>query len=94
MLWELPTILRNKHVTLDTKRALYETIFLPTLCYQRQACTLTAAVKRKIVTTEMNVLRRKLNVSRLDKIKNEIIRQRTGTTPVLDYTKHGDLLTM
>jgi hypothetical protein len=32
-------------------------------------------------------LRRTLKVSRLDKIRNEIIRQRIGVTPVLDYIK-------
>jgi hypothetical protein len=39
----------------------------------------------------MKYLRRILNVSRLDKIINTIIRQRTGVTPVLDYIKKQQL---
>jgi hypothetical protein len=39
----------------------------------------------------MKCLRRILNVSRLDKIRNEIIRQRIGVTPVLDYIKKQQL---
>jgi hypothetical protein len=47
-------ILKNKHVNLDTKRTLYNTIFIPSLCYQCQTWTLTAQEKRKITTTEMS----------------------------------------
>jgi hypothetical protein len=39
----------------------------------------------------MKYLRRILNVSRLDKIRNEIIKQRIGVTPVLDYIKKQQL---
>jgi hypothetical protein len=49
----LTPIQRNKPVTLVTKRSLYNTILLPTLCYQCQARTLIATEKRKIVTTKM-----------------------------------------
>jgi hypothetical protein len=70
---------------------MYNTIFLPTLCYQCQTWSLTATEKRKIVTTEMKCLRRILNVSRLDNVRNEIIRQQTGVTHVLDYIKKQQL---
>jgi hypothetical protein len=39
----------------------------------------------------MKCLIRILNVFRLDKIRNEIIRQRIGVTPVLDYIKKQQL---
>jgi hypothetical protein len=91
ILGQLTPILRNKHGTLDTKRALYNTIFHPSLCYQCQTWTLTVTVKRKIVTIEMKCLRRILNVSKLDEIRNEIIRQRIGVTTVPDYIKKQQL---
>ena len=78
-------ILRNKHVSIATKRAIYNTIFLPTLCYQCQTWTMTAKVEKQITTTEMRFLRRILNVSRKDRIKNDDIRRRVGVKPVLDY---------
>jgi hypothetical protein len=80
ILGQLTPILQNKHVILDTKRALYNTIFFPMLCYHCQTWSLTATEKRKTVTTEMKCLRRILNVSRLDKIRNKIIRQRNSYT--------------
>jgi hypothetical protein len=40
---------------------------------------------------EMKCLRRILDVSRLDNIRNKIIRQRIGVTPVLDYIKKQQL---
>jgi hypothetical protein len=39
----------------------------------------------------MKGLKRILNVSRLDKIRNEIIRQRIGVTHVMDYIKRLQL---
>ena len=74
LIGQMAPILKNKHVSIATKRAIYNTIFLPTLCYQCQTWTMTAKVKRRI-----------LNVSRKDRIKNDDIRRRVGVKPVLDY---------
>ena len=84
---QMSPILKCKHVTIATKRALFNTIFLPTLCYQCQTWTMTSDDKRKIVTTEMRCLRRIMGVSRLDRIRNEDIRKMVGTTPILKYIK-------
>ena len=64
ILGQLTPVLKNKHVNLDTKRTLYNTIFIPSLCYQCQTWTLTSQEKRKITTTEMRCLRRILNITR------------------------------
>ena len=84
---QMSPILKCKHVNMSTKRALFNTIFLPTLCYQCQTWTMTADDRRKIVTTEMKCLRRMLGVSRRDRIRNEDIRKMVGTTPILNYIK-------
>lgn len=84
---QMSPILNCKHVTLTTKRALFNTIFLPTLCYQCQTWTMTSHDRRKITTTEMKCLRRILGVTRRDRIRNEEIRKRVGTTPILTYIK-------
>ena len=64
---------------------------MPTLCYQCQTWTLTAEQKRKITTTEMRCLRRIMNVSILDKIRNETIRETIKVSPALDYIKRQQL---
>lgn len=80
---QMSPILKCKHVTLTTKRALFNTIFLPTPCYQCQTWTMTSQDRMKITTTEMKCLRRILGVTRRDRIRNEEIRKRVGTTPIL-----------
>src|ERR1700729_2668637 len=84
ILGQLTPILKHKHVNIDTKRTLYNTIFIPTLCYQCQTWTLTAKEKRKI-TTEMKCLRRILNITRRDRIRNYEIRRRVGVTSALEH---------
>jgi hypothetical protein len=85
ILGQLSPILKHKHVNIDTKRTLYNTISIPTLCYQCQTWTLTAKEKRKITTTEMRCLRRILNITRRDRIRNDEIRRRVGVTSALAY---------
>jgi hypothetical protein len=84
-LGQLTPIPKNKHVNLDTKRTLYNTIFIPSLCYQCQTWTLTAQEKRKITTTQVRCLRRILNITRRDRIRNDEIRRRVEVIPALDY---------
>jgi hypothetical protein len=48
---------------------------------------MTSHDRRKITTTEMKCLRRILAVTRRDRIRNEEIRKRVGTTPILTYIK-------
>ena len=48
---------------------------------------MTSHDRRKITTTEMKCLRRILGVTRKDRIRNEEIRKRVGTTPILKYIK-------
>ena len=87
LIGQMAPILKNKHVSITTKKALYNTIFLPTLCYQCQTWTMTEKEKRKITTTEMRFLRRILNVSRRDKIRNEEIRTKVGVKAALDFIR-------
>jgi len=84
---QMSPILKCKQVTMSTQKALYNTIFLPTLCYRCQTWTLTSNEKRKLITTDMKYLCRILGVTIRDQIKNEDIRIKVATTPVLDFIK-------
>ena len=81
---QLTPLLQNKDVTIETKRALFNTIFLPTLCYQCQTWTLDSRTIHKINTTEMKCVRRMIGVSLRDKIRNEELRKQLGITSTLE----------
>lgn len=45
----------NKEITVEAKRALFNAIFVPTLCYQGQKWTLDSRIIRNINTAKVNV---------------------------------------
>ena len=57
------------------------------MTYQCQTWVLNKNLERKITTCEMKCLRKTLNVTRRDRIRNEKIRERTGTKPVLNFVE-------
>jgi hypothetical protein len=68
-----------------TKKHLIQSIFIPTLCYQCQTWSLTEKQKNKLVTTEMRCLRKVAGVTRRDRIKNNVTRERLSIEPILKY---------
>ena len=70
-----------------TKAKFINAIFLPTLTYQCQTWSLTKDLERKLVTCEMKCLRKAVNKTRRDKIRNEVIRDMAGAKPVLQHIK-------
>lgn len=53
-------------------------LIISILLYGSECWTLTKSCERKLLVTEMSWLRRMIGVSRKERIRNEIIRQRTG----------------
>ena len=86
--YQLAPLLKHPNIPMSTKAKLINTIFLPTLTYQCQTWSLTKALERKLVTCEMKCLRRAVNKTRRDKIRNEVIRDMVGATPVLQHMEH------
>lgn len=74
-----------------TKAQLINAIFLPTLTYQCQTWSLTKDLERKLVTCEMKCLRKAVNKTRRDMIRNEEIRDKVGTTPVLQHIEQQQI---
>ena len=71
------------NIPIETKAKLINSIFI--LTYQCQTSTLTKSLDRKITTCEMRCLRRAVNKTRRDMIRNEHIREMVGTTPAHRY---------
>ncbi|XP_076053702.1 uncharacterized protein LOC143032699 [Oratosquilla oratoria] len=83
--YQLAPFLKHPNIPIKTKAKLINSIFIPTLTYQCQTWTLTKSLEHKITTCEIQCLRRAVNKTRRDMIRNAMIREMVGTTPVLHY---------
>ena len=89
--YQLAPLLKHESIPMSTKAKLINSIFLPTLTYQCQTWPLTQGLKRKLVTCEMKCLRKAVNKTRLDKIRNEVIREQVGATSVLQHVENQQI---
>ena len=85
--YQLAPLLKHPSISTSTKAKLINAIFLPTLTYQCQTWSLTKDLERKLVTCEMKCLRKAVNKTKRDKIRNEVIRDMAGAKPVLHHIK-------
>jgi len=83
--YQLSPLLKHPNIDMKTKQQLINCIFLPSLCYQCQTWSLSKAQERRITTCEMRCLRKAINVTRRDKMRNEDIRKIVGTTPCIQH---------
>jgi len=73
---ELNSILWDRDVTLKTKTYIYHAILKSTIKYAAETWCLKAKTVAKLISTEMDFWRRSARVSRKDKIRNTIIKQK------------------
>ena len=83
--YQLAPLLKHPSIPINVKAKLINAIFLPTLTYQCQTWSLNKTLERKLVTCEMRCLRKAVNKTRRDKIRNENIRAMVGATSVLQH---------
>ena len=76
--YQLAPLLKHSDIPMETKSKIINSIFLPTLTYQRQSYTMTKPLERKITTREMRCLRKAANKTRRDMIPNTKIREMVG----------------
>ncbi|GFS19314.1 reverse transcriptase-like protein [Elysia marginata] len=89
--YQLAPLLKHESIPIATKAKLINSIFLTTLTYQCQTWPLTQGLKNKLVTCEMRCLRKVVNKTRRDKIRNEVIRAQVGATPVLQHVENQQI---
>lgn len=89
--FQLSPILEHPAIKMGIKRNIINAVFIPTLCYQCQTWTLNKDQVRKIHTCEMRCLRKALNKTRRDHVRNKEIRKTVGTTPVINFIENQRL---
>ena len=85
--YQLAPLLKHPRISTSTKAKLTNATFLPMLTYKCQTWSLTKDLERKLVTCEMKCLRKAVNKTRRDKIRNEVMRDMAGAKPVLQHIK-------
>ena len=86
--YQLAPLLKHPNIPMTTKLQMINTIFIPTLTYQCQTWTMNKTLEQRITTCKMRCLRRAVNKTRRDKIRNSVIREMVGTTDVMHHIEH------
>lgn len=73
------SVIRKKEISRRTKLIVYKTIFRPTLIYGSESWVLNKSQKSKLQAVNMKYLRANKGVTRMDRIRSNIIRTRGGT---------------
>ena len=89
---KLNSILWDRDVTSKTKTHIYHAIIKSTITYAAETRCLKAKTTAKLNSTEMDFWRRSARISRKDKIRNTIIKQKMNVTrSLLDDIKTKQL---
>lgn len=76
-------LLKEKKISPPCKKIIFVTILRPILTYVNESWTLKKKLKSRIQAAEMKVLRIIKGVTRLDRLRNERIRQEAAVMSVL-----------
>ena len=63
---------------IKAKKCLYEGVIVPTALYGAEASGMRSDERRKVNVLEMTCLRNFVGVSRMDRVRNEEVRNRAG----------------
>ena len=78
MLGAMKGVMRNRGLRMNVKKVLYERVIVPTVTYGSELWGMKVSERQKLNVFEMKCLRSMAGVSRLDRLRNEEVRERTG----------------
>ena len=84
-------LLKDRNIPVKVKLIIFNTILKPILTYAAETWSLTTKTSSQIQAAEMKTLRLILGVTRRDRIRNTVIRERLGVEPVLDTVEKSRL---
>lgn len=85
--WSQKEILKGEY-SIAHKKIVMDTCILPSLTYGSQTWTYTKKVRKAITTCQRSMERSILNIRKIQKIRSEIIRQKTKLTDALQQALH------
>ena len=77
VLGALKGVMKNRGLGMNVK-VLYEKVVVPTVMYGSESWGMKVTERQKLNVFEMKCLRSMTGVSRLDRVRNEVVRARTG----------------
>ena len=81
----------DKKIPVRLKGKIHRTVTRPALIYGCETFAQSACMNRRMSTTEMRMLRWTIGVTRLDRIRNEVVRERLGVAPIVDKMRESRL---
>ena len=78
MLGALKGVMKSRGLGMNVKKVLYEKVIVPTVTYGSECWGMKVSERKKLNVFEMRCLRSMAGVSRMDRVRNEVVRQRTG----------------
>ena len=78
VLGALKGVMKNRGLGMNVNNVLYEKVAVPTVMYGSESCGMKVTERQKLNVFEMKCLRSMTGVSRLDRVRNEVVRARTG----------------
>ena len=78
MLGALKGVMKCRGLGMNVKKVLYEKVIVPTVTYGSECWGMKVSERQKLNVFEMRCLRSMAGVSRMDRVRNEVVRQRTG----------------
>ena len=78
VLGALKGVMKNRGLGMNVKKVWYEKVVLPTVMYGSKPWGMKVTERQKLNVFEMECLRSMTGVSRLDWVRNEVVRARTG----------------
>ena len=73
----LKGVMKNRGLGMNVKKVLYEKVVVLTVMYGSESWGMKVTERQKLNVFEMKCLRSMTGVSRLDRVKNEVVRART-----------------
>lgn len=75
--WTFKEVMKNKEMSINIKRKLYNACILPVLTYGCQTWALTKAKNNKLEVCQRSMERSMLNIKKSDRVRNAKIREKT-----------------
>ena len=78
VLGALKGLMKNRGLGINVKKVLYEKVVVPTVMYGSKSWGMKVTERQKLNVFEMKRLKSMSGVTRLDRVRNEIVRARAG----------------